>query len=67
MTQLDVDMPVNPSPVFVTMSYWSFGELSDTVQPSFAIVETNFDSLYFVTTSIIGIAGNAISVALFDV
>jgi hypothetical protein len=49
------------------MSHWSFGKLSDAVQPIFAIVKTNLNSLYLVTTSIVGITGNAISVTLLDV
>ena len=67
MTQLNVDVPVNPRPVFVAVSYWGFGELSDTVQPSCTIVETNLDSLYLMTTSIVGIAGDAIGMALLDI
>jgi hypothetical protein len=67
MTQLDIDMPVNPSPVLVTVSDWSLGELPDTVQPCLTIVKTDLNSLYFVTTSIIGVAGNAIRMALLDI
>jgi len=51
----------------MAVSYWSFGELSDTVQPSCAIVQTDLDSLYLMTTSVIGISGNTISVTLFDI
>jgi hypothetical protein len=67
MAQFDVDVPVDPGPVLVTMSHRSLGELSDTVQPVFTIVETDLNSLYLVTTSIVGITGNAISVTLLDV
>jgi hypothetical protein len=67
MAQFDVDVPVNPSPVLVAVSHWSFGELSDTVKPVFTIVKTDLNSLYLMTTSIVGIAGNAISVALLDI
>jgi hypothetical protein len=67
MAQFDVDVPVDPGPVLVAMSHWSFGELSDAVQPVFTIVETDLNSLYLMTASIVGIAGNAISVALLDV
>jgi hypothetical protein len=67
MTQLDVNVPVNPGPVLVTVSDWSLGELPDTVQPCLTIVKTDLNTLYFVTTSIIGVAGNAIRMALFDI
>jgi hypothetical protein len=67
MAQFDVDVPVYPSPVLVAMSHWSFGKLSDAVQPIFAIVKTNLNSLYLVTTSIVGITGNAIGVTLLDI
>jgi hypothetical protein len=49
------------------VSDWSLGELSDTIQPSLTVVETYLDSLYLMTTSIVGIAGNAISRALLDI
>lgn len=63
----DVDVPVNPGPILLTMSDWSLWELSDTVQPCLTIVETDFDSLHLMTTSIISIASNAIRVALLDI
>jgi hypothetical protein len=67
MAQFDVDVPMNPGPVLVTVSHWSFRELSDAVQPVFAIVKTYLNSLYLVTASIVGIAGNAVGVALLDI
>jgi hypothetical protein len=67
MAQFDVDVPVDPGPVLVAVSHWSFGKLSDAVQPVFAIVKTNLHSLYLMATSIVGITGNAISMALLDV
>jgi len=67
VTQFNIDVPMNPGPVLMAVSYWSFGELSDTVQPSCAIVQTDLDSLYLMTTSVIGISGNTISVTLFDI
>jgi hypothetical protein len=67
MAQLDIDVPVDPGPILVAVSDWSLGELSDTIQPSLTVVETYLDSLYLMTTSIVGIAGNAISRALLDI
>lgn len=67
VAQFNVDVPVDPGPVLVAMSHWSFGELSDAVQPSCTIVKTDLDSLYLMTTSVIGISGNTISVTLFDI
>jgi hypothetical protein len=67
MAQLDIDVPVDPGPILVAVSDWSLGELSDTIQPSLTVVETYLDSLYLMTTSIVGIAGNAIGRALLDI
>jgi hypothetical protein len=67
MSQLDIDVPVNPSPVLMTVSDRSLGELSDTVQPSLAIVKTDLNSLYLMTTSIVSISGNAISMTLLNI
>jgi hypothetical protein len=67
MAQLDIDVPVYPGPILVAVSDWSLGELSDTIQPSVTVVETYLDSLYLMTTPIVGIAGNAISRALLDI
>jgi hypothetical protein len=67
MAQFDVDVPVDPSPVLVAVSHWSFRELSNTVQPVFTIVKTDLNSLYLVTTSIVGIPSDAISVALLHI
>jgi len=67
VAQFNIDVPMNPGPVLVAMSHWSFGELSDAVQPSCAIVETDLDSLYLMTTSVIGIPGDTISMTLFDI
>ena len=67
MTQFNVDIPVNPGPVLVAVSHWGFGELSDAVQPGLTIVKTDLDSLYLVTTSIVGISGNTIRMTLLDI
>jgi hypothetical protein len=67
MTKFNIDVPVNPGPVFMPVSHWRLGELSDTVEPSCTIVETDLDSLYLMTTSIVGIAGDAIGMALLDI
>ena len=65
--KFDVNVPVDPGPVLLAMSDWCFRELSDTVQPRLTIVETDFDSLHLVTTSIISIASDAIRMALLDI
>lgn len=66
MRQFDVNVPVDPGPVLLAMSDWSFGKFSDAVQPCLTVVETDFDSLHLMTTSIISIPSNAISVTLLD-
>lgn len=58
---------MNPGPILLPVSNGGFRELSDTVQPCLAIVETDFNSLYLVATSIISIASNAIRMALLDI
>lgn len=66
MAELNVNVPVDPRPVLVTVSDRCFGELSYTVEPCRTIVETDFDTLYFVAATVIGIAGNTIRVAFSD-
>lgn len=67
MTKLNIDIPVYPRPVLVSMPDRRFRKLSDTVQPCLAVVKADFHSLYFVTTAIVSIPCDTICVAFLDV
>lgn len=62
----DINVPVNPGPVFMAMSDWSFGEFSDAVQPCLTVIKTDFNSLHLVATSVIGVASNTVGLTLLD-
>lgn len=54
---------MQPTPEFITMADWGFGETVDTIEPGFTAVEGHFDSLVFMSAASICVALDPINVA----